>query len=71
MNRSDSNAYSILYRKGKVILNSLENRIGKDKFQELLYKIHINKINTTDKLLDTIEININKVLRKYLDKTLD
>lgn len=71
MNRSDSNAYSILYRKGTVILNSLENRIGKDKFQELLHKTHINEINTTDKFLNTIEININKELRKYFDEMLD
>lgn len=71
MNRSDSNAYSILYRKGTIILNSLENIIGKYKFQELLHKTHINEINTTDKFLNTIEININQELRTYLDEMLD
>lgn len=71
LSRADENAHKVLYIKGALVLNKLENRVGKVKFKELLQKTHINKINTTDEFLDIVENICNKELRDFLDVLLN
>lgn len=70
LSRDDENAYKVLYIKGALVLNKLENRIGEENFRELLLKIHMGKINTTEKFLDTLENICNKELMEFIDMLL-
>ncbi len=71
LSRADENAYKVLYIKGALVLNKLENRIGKVKLKELLKETHLNKINTTDKFLYMVEKICNKEIREFLDVLLN
>lgn len=53
--RTDEDAYSVLYHKGCILLYELECEIGKEKFQNLLYELHNRKIDSTDKFLELLE----------------
>jgi hypothetical protein len=51
---------SLIYR------YELEKTIGKQKFEELLNKVYINNVDTTEKLLDKIkEITNQEVKEKF------
>ncbi|MGL5716060.1 MAG: M1 family aminopeptidase [Paraclostridium sp.] len=70
IDRSDNNAYSVLYKKGSLVLNELEDKVGRDKFKEILATIHMNKIDTTDKLLDLLDSRFGKKLKEHIKKLL-
>ncbi|WP_234122679.1 M1 family aminopeptidase [Clostridium hydrogenum] len=53
--RNYENAYEVLYYKGSVILNELENKIGKASFYTLLKELHKNNICSTRDFLQVLE----------------
>ena len=55
IDRNDPEAYYVLYHKGAVILNELEQNIGEVSFIELSHLCHENNIKTTSDFLDLLE----------------
>ncbi|WDV44718.1 M1 family aminopeptidase [Clostridiaceae bacterium M8S5] len=60
LNRSDENAFDVLYKKGAYLLYELEDEIGLCKFNKLLKSIHSEKIDTTSRFLEKLEVITDK-----------
>ena len=66
LDRDDNDAYMTLYCKGPVLLNRLENMIGRDKFEKLLQKQHNDNISSTKQFLKILsEISNKKITNKF------
>lgn len=66
LDRGHEKAFEVLYMKGPVALNALENSIGKKKFEELLNKTYQNNVDTTNKFLDILsELTNPDVVDKF------
>lgn len=67
LDRGNDKAYAVLYMKGPVILSELEKDIGRDKFIEFLNKVHMDNIDTTEKLLNKLcEITSQDMKQKLI-----
>lgn len=71
IDRSDQDAFNVLYAKGPTILNQLEMMIGKNSFRELLKNTHMKKINKTIDFLDELAFLSNKKTSEKFSKLLD
>lgn len=69
-NRGDDKAYQVLYMKGPLILNKLENNIGKENFKELLNKVYTRNVNSTDKFLEILATITNEEVKDTFNKLL-
>ncbi len=69
-NRSNNAAYTVLYKKGAVILHELESKIGTDQMFKLLYLKHTQGIKNTTDFLDLLEQQTSKKIRNWLENTL-
>lgn len=54
LDRGHDKAFQVLYMKGPLILNELEKKIGRSKFEELLNIVYVSNVDTTEKLLDKL-----------------
>lgn len=54
LDRGHEKAFEVLYMKGPLILNDLEEQIGKEKFSRFLINIYNKNVDKTDKLLDVL-----------------
>jgi hypothetical protein len=70
IDRNSNQAYTVLYEKGSVILFELENKIGKDKFLNLLKKMSKNNIFTTNNFLTLLEKETSAEIRQWMEKQL-
>lgn len=69
IDRGDENAFDTLYIKGCILLYELEKEIGEEKFEKLLNEMHINKINSTEKLLDKLlKLTNKKTVENFIQK---
>ena len=68
--RSSNAAYTVLYKKGAVILHELETKIGADQFFKLLYLKYTQGIKNTSDFLDLLEQQTSKDIRKWLETAL-
>lgn len=71
INRSDQEAFNVLYAKGPTILNQLEMMIGEESFKELLKNTHKKKINKTIDFLNELTFLTNKKTSEEFSKLLD
>lgn len=70
ISRRHEEIHKVLYVKGPVILYRLENFITREKFLNLLYKVYLKKINSTEKFMEELVIIANLEAKKYLEKEL-
>jgi hypothetical protein len=70
IDRNDSRAYSVLYEKGALILNELEQKMGKQQFIRLLKIAATAKVKTTNEFLDIMEMNFSKEIRQWMEQKL-
>jgi hypothetical protein len=70
IDRNSDQAYYVLYCKGALILNQMEEMMGTDEFYQFLRKVSENKIGQTSKLLAFIEEEYSKDLSQWLDNML-
>lgn len=68
--RNSSDAYSVLYEKGSLILYGLEEKVGKDLFFNFLKDVFENKISNTNDLLDLAERKLSKDASDWLKNKL-
>ncbi len=68
--RNDTSAYNVLYEKGALILCETENKVGRDRFFDLLREVSSRKIRTTAELLDLVDVRISKNVRSWLETEL-
>ncbi|HZK10552.1 MAG TPA: M1 family aminopeptidase, partial [Clostridia bacterium] len=71
IDRSDQDAFNVLYAKGPTLLYQLEIMIGAVAFKELLNNIHMKKINNTLDFLDELTLLTSKDTSKKFSKLLD
>lgn len=69
-NRSSNAAYTVLYKKGAVILHDLESKIGTDKMFKLLYLKRTLGVKNTADFLDLLEQQTSKDIRNWLETAL-
>jgi hypothetical protein len=70
MSRNDPLAEQVLYNKGVVLLNELEEKVGENRFLELCRaRIH-NKINSTADFLDTTKDIGGKEIADWFEQSL-
>jgi hypothetical protein len=65
--RDARESYTVLYEKGALILNELEQKLGQDQFFSFLKVVVNNKIKTTDELLDLIEMKLSRGIREWFE----
>lgn len=70
LDREDDNAYMTLNCKGPVLLNRLEDMIGKYKFEELLQRKHLNNISSTEEFLKLLSEMSGEAISKEFDELL-
>jgi hypothetical protein len=70
LDRNDNAAYTVLYRKGPVLLEQLEQKIGSERFREFLALLVSRKVENTDQLLSTLEEVSSKEIRANFERTL-
>jgi len=70
MSRNDPHAQEVLYSKGVVLLNELEQKIGSDNFFELCRLRIANQINTTSDLLNLLNEIGGKEISNWLEQSL-
>ncbi|RDV11507.1 hypothetical protein DXT99_24560 [Pontibacter diazotrophicus] len=61
----------LIYVKGPYLLNQLENKIGRDKFQEFLVELNRKKVETTTDLLMVLESISSAQVRKEFEEGLN
>ncbi|WP_018962433.1 M1 family aminopeptidase [Sporolactobacillus vineae] len=66
LSRNDEKAHTVLYDKGPLILNQLEKSIGRKEFIRLLHTIHVQKVTSTQKLLDVVAQETNAKTKQML-----
>jgi hypothetical protein len=70
LSRNDPSAEQVLYSKGVVLLNELEERIGENKFLELCRARIDKEINSTADFLDTIKDIGGKKIADWFEQSL-
>ncbi len=70
LDRNHEAAFAVLYRKGPVLLNRLEQRIGKERFRELLGTLVAKRVSSTEQLLATIEQIASREIRQAVEQGL-
>lgn len=70
LDRNDKAAFAVLYRKGPILLNRLEEQIGKTPFRELLATLAARGVSTTDRMLATLEKQTSKDVRAAFEQWL-
>ena len=59
----------VLYVKGPVKLNELENMLGEIKFMEFLQTVAVSKIKETDKLIEILaQVSSRDIAETFLNK---
>ena len=71
IDRSDQEAFNVLYAKGPTVLYQLEMVIGEESFKELLKNTHMKKINKTIDFLDELTLLADKKTSEKFAKLLD
>ena len=71
LNRGHDKAFQVLYMKGPLLLNELEKKIGREKFEELLIKAYASNANTTEKFLGKLSELTNPVVRESFSMLLE
>lgn len=70
IDRNSSQAYSVLYEYGSIMLYEMEKKIGSDVFLEFLKEVVKNNINTTEKFLKLVEVKLTKENRDWFENKL-
>ncbi|NLC66750.1 MAG: M1 family metallopeptidase, partial [Clostridium sp.] len=71
IDRSDQNAFNVLYAKGAVLLHQLQIMIGAERFKELLKNIHRKKIKNTLDFMDELTSLTSEETSNKFSKLLD
>lgn len=71
IDRGHDDAFTVLYRKGPVLLHELELRLGDDTFLAFLRALRDEDVEDTDRLLEVLERVGSPADRAWLDAALD
>ena len=61
----------MLYDKGPVLLQDLEDRIGRAKFRSLLSRVYLAGVSSTEQFLSLLETSADRGTMEYFSKLLD
>lgn len=71
LDRSDEDAYSVLYDKGPILLQDLEQQLGRADFIKLLKTTFSSEVSSTEQFLSLLEKESDAEMLEYFNARLD